>query len=122
VTISIRRGLVIKDRLRQLVRVVGAIAITIGVAAAASAVSLYLVGPNGSISCALPAPPAEPDRIPRWLIVAGVPALFTGLVGAFFALGAGRVLWQLVGLVLAVTLAAATFYAVYALLPANCRP
>jgi hypothetical protein len=119
---SLRRGLVIKDRLRQLVRVVGAIAITIAVAAATSAVALYLTGPNGSISCALPAPPAEPDRIPRWVLAAGVPALVTGFVGAFFALGAGRVLWQLVGLVLAVALAAATFYGVYALLPANCRP
>ena len=119
---STRRGLAIKYRLRQLVRVVGAIAITIGVAAAAGAVSLYLTGPNGSISCALPAPPAEPDRIPRWLIAAGVPALITGLVGAFFALAAQRVLWQLVGLVLVVALAAATFYGVYALLPADCRP
>jgi hypothetical protein len=108
--------------LRLLIRVVGAIAITVLVTAAASAVSLYLVGPNGSISCALPTPPAEPDRIPRWLIVAGVPALIAGLVAGFFALGAGRVLWQLVGLVLAVALAAGTFYGVYLLLPANCRP
>ena len=114
--------MVIRDRLRQLIRVVGAIAITVLVAAAASAASLYLVGPNGSLSCAIPTPPAEPDRIPRWLIAAGVPALIAGFVGAFFALGAGRVLWQLVGLVLAVALAAVTFYAVYVLLPANCRP
>jgi hypothetical protein len=114
--------LVIKDRLRQLIRVVGAIVITVVVAAGASAVSLYLVGPNGSISCAIPTPPAEPDRIPRWLIAAGVPALITGLVGGFFALGAGRVLWQLVWLVLAVALAAGVFAGVYLLLPANCRP
>ena len=108
--------------MRQLIRVVGAIAVTVVVAAAASAVSLYLVGPNGSISCALPTPPAEPDRIPRWLIAAGVPALIAGFVAAFFALGGGRVLWQLIGLVLAVGLAAGTFATVYLLLPANCRP
>jgi hypothetical protein len=108
--------------LLQLVRVIGAVAITVGAAAAASAVSLYLTGPNGSISCAIPTPPAEPDRIARWVIVAGVPALVAGFVGAFFALGAGRVLWQLVGLVLAVALAAATFYGVYMLLPADCLP
>jgi hypothetical protein len=114
--------LAIKVRLRQLIRVVVAVAITLAVAAATSAVSLYLTGPNGSISCAIPTPPAEPDRIPRWLLVAGVPALVTGLVGAFFALGAGRVLWQLVGLVLAVALAAVTFYGIYVLLPASCRP
>jgi hypothetical protein len=113
---------VIKARLRLLFRVVGAIAITVLVAAGASAAALYLVGPNGSISCAIPTPAADPDRIPRWLIAAGVPALITGFVGAFFALGGSRVLWQLVGLVLAVALAAATFYVVYILLPANCRP
>jgi hypothetical protein len=56
------------------------------------------------------------------LLVAGVPALTTGFVGAFFALGAGRVLYQLIALCLAVAFAAATFYGVYALLPANCRP
>jgi hypothetical protein len=108
--------------LRQLVRVIGAVAITIGLAAAAGAVSLYLVGPDGSISCALPTPPAEPDRIPRWLVAAGAPALVAGLVGAFFALAAQRVLWQLVGLVLAAALAAVTFGGVYLLLPAECRP
>ena len=54
--------------------------------------------------------------------MAGVPALVTGFVGAFFALGAGRVLWQLAWLALAVALAAAMFYGVYAILPANCRP
>jgi hypothetical protein len=114
--------LVIRNRLRLLVRVVGAVAITVLVAAAAGAASLYLVGPNGSISCAIPTPPADPDRIPRWLIAAGVPALITGLLGSFFALGAGRVLWQLVWLVLAVALAAGVFAGVYFLLPANCRP
>jgi hypothetical protein len=108
--------------LLQLVRITGAVAITVAVAAATTAAAVYLTGPNGSFSCAIPTPPAEPDRIPRWLIVAGVPALTTGLVGAFFALGAGRVLWQLIALCLTVALAAATFYGVYALLPANCRP
>jgi hypothetical protein len=98
------------------------VAITVGVAAASTAAALYLTGPNGSFSCAIPTPPADPDRIPRWLLVAGVPALTTGFVGAFFALGAGRVLYQLIALCLAVALAAATFYGVYAMLPVNCRP
>ena len=44
------------------------------------------------------------------------------LIGAFFALAAQRVLGRLIGLVLAAALAAGTFYAVYALLPAACRP
>ena len=114
--------MVIKARLRLLVRVLGAVAVTVLVAAGASAASLYLVGPNGLISCAIPTPPAEPDRIPRWVIAAGVPALIAGFVGAFFALGGSRVLWQLIGLVLAVALAVATFSTVYFLLPANCRP
>jgi hypothetical protein len=98
------------------------VALTVGVAAATSAVALYLTGPNGSISCAIPTPPADPDRIPRWVIAAGIPALTTGFVGAFFALGAGRVLWQIIALGLVVALAAATFYGVYTLLPADCRP
>ena len=106
----------------RVVRIIGAVAVTVAVATASGAVALYLTGPNGSFSCAIPTPPAEPDRIARWLIVAGVPAVVTGFVGAFFALGGGRVLWQLIGLCLAVALAAATFYGVYALLPANCRP
>ncbi|MFL5768684.1 MAG: hypothetical protein ACJ765_01245 [Chloroflexota bacterium] len=106
----------------KLIRLVVAVAVTIGVAVGTGALALYLTGPNGAFTCAIPTPPADPDRIPRWLIVAGVPALVTGFVGAFFALGAGRVLWQLVALCLAVALAAATFYGVYALLPANCRP
>ena len=112
----------IRNRLLRLVRVIGAVVITVGVAAGASGVALYLTGPNGSISCAIPAPPDEPDRIPRWVIAAGIPALIAGFVGAFFALGAGRVLWQLVALVLVVAFAAATFYGVYLLLPPDCRP
>jgi hypothetical protein len=119
---AVSRGVAIRARLLQVVRVIVAVAVTLGVAAASGAVALYLTGPNGPISCAIPVPPAEPDRIPRWLIVAGVPALITAFVGGYFALGAGRVLWQLVALCLAVALAAATFYGVYILLPAACRP
>jgi hypothetical protein len=100
------RGFIIRSRLLRIVRIIGSVAVTVAVAAASGAVALYLTGPNGSLSCAIPTPPAEPDRIARWLIVAGVPALVTGFVGAFFALGGGRVLWQLVGLCLAVALAA----------------
>jgi hypothetical protein len=109
-----------RNRLRQLVSIVAAVAIPILVAVGAGAAAVYLTGPSGSISCVSPPPPnAEP--IQRWLVVAGVPALIAGLVGAFFALGAGRVLWQLVGLVLSVALAGVTFYVVYTLLPADCR-
>jgi len=42
--------------------------------------------------------------------------------GSFFALGAQYVLGRLIGFVLAVALGAVTFYAVYMLLPAACRP
>jgi hypothetical protein len=56
------------------------------------------------------------------VIAAGVPALIAALVGAFFALGAGRVLTRLIGLGLVIALAAGTFYAVYTYLPAACRP
>jgi hypothetical protein len=111
-----------RDRLRQLIRLVGAIAVTVGVAAGASAAALYLTGSNGPISCVSPTQLENPEPIQRWAIAAGVPALVAFLVGAFFALAAARVLWRLVALVLVVALAAATFYAVYTLLPANCRP
>lgn len=111
-----------RDRLRRLVRVVGPVVITIVIAAAAGAAAIYLTGPNGSISCVPPAAPASPDPVPRWAIAAGIPALVTALVGAFFALGAQRVLSRLIGLVLSAGLAAGTFLAVYALLPAACRP
>lgn len=112
----------VRYRLRKLVRLVASIAVTVGIAAGASAVALYLTGSNGPISCSLPTPIANPEPIPRWVIAAGVPALVAFLVGAFFALAAVRVLWRLVALVLVVALAAGTFYAVYTLLPANCRP
>jgi predicted lysophospholipase L1 biosynthesis ABC-type transport system permease subunit len=109
-------------RLRQLARLVGAAVITVAVAGAAVAVAIYLTGSSGLISC-VPAPaPARPDAIPRWVIAAGIPALVAALIGAFFALAAERVLARLIGLVLTVVLAAATFYAVYTLLPAGCRP
>jgi hypothetical protein len=115
-------------RLRRLVRIVVriliAVAVSVGVAAAAGAAMVYLLGPGGSLSCIPPTPPpgAQPEPIPRWVIFAGGPALIAALVGAFFALGASRVLWRLLGLVLAVGLAAATFYVVYTYLPAACRP
>ena len=109
-----------RNRLQQLLRIVGAVVIPIVVAVGAGALAVYLTGPSGSISCVSPPPPnAEP--IQRWLIVAGVPALVAGLTAMFFALAAERVLWRLVGLVLSVALAGVTFYVVYALLPANCR-
>jgi hypothetical protein len=111
-----------RDRLRQLARLVGAVVITIIVAGAAGAAAIYLTGPNGLISCVPAAAPASPDPIPRWVVAAGIPALVAALVGAFFALAAERVLSRLIGLVLATALAAGTFYAVYALLPAACRP
>ncbi len=44
------------------------------------------------------------------------------MAGAYFALGAERVLGRLVGLVYAAGLAAGTFYLVYTYLPAACRP
>jgi hypothetical protein len=111
-----------KTRLRQLVRLLGAVLITVVVAGAAGAIAIYLTGPSGLISCVPAAAPASPDPIPRWVIAAGIPALVAALVGAFFALAAERVLTRLIGLVLAAALAAGTFYAVYALLPAACRP
>jgi hypothetical protein len=111
-----------RDRLRRIAQLVGAVAITVVIAAAAGAAAIYLTGPNGSISCVPPAAPASPDPVPRWIIAAGIPALVAALVGAFFALGAQRVLTRLIGLLLSAALAAGTFYAVYALLPAACRP
>jgi predicted lysophospholipase L1 biosynthesis ABC-type transport system permease subunit len=111
-----------RDRLRQFARLVGAVVITVAVAGAAGAAAIYLTGPSGLISCAPVAAPASPDPIPRWVIAAGIPALVAALIGAFFALAAQRVLGRLIGLVLAAVLAGGTFYAVYALLPAACRP
>ena len=111
-----------RDRLRQFARLVGAVVITVAVTGAAGAAAIYLTGPSGLISCAPAAAPASPDPIPRWVIAAGIPALVAALIGAFFALAAQRVLGRLIGLVLAAVLAGGTFYAVYALLPAACRP
>ena len=109
-------------RLRKLARIVGAAAIAVAVAAAAAAVAIYLTGSSGLISCVPAATPARPDPIPRWVIAAGIPAIVAALTGAFFALAAERVLARLIGLVLTAVLAAGTFYAVYTLLPAACRP
>ncbi len=115
-------------RLRLLVRIVVrvliALVVSAGVAAAAAGAVLYLAGPGGSLSCIPPTPPpgAQPEFIPRWVIFAGGPALIAALAGAYFALGAERVLVRLVGLVYAAGLAAGTFYAVYTYLPAACRP
>jgi len=111
-----------RDRLRQLVRVIGAVVITLVVAGGAGAAAIYLTGPSGLFSCVPAVAPANPDPIPRWIIAAGIPALVAAFVGAFFALAAEYVLSRLIGLVLAAALAAGTFYAVYALLPAGCRP
>lgn len=111
-----------RDRLRRLARLVGAVVITVAVVAAAGAAAIYVTGPSGLISCVPAAPPASPDPIPRWVSAAGIPALVAALIGAFFALAAERVLARLIGLVLTAALAAGTFYAVYTLLPAACRP
>jgi hypothetical protein len=111
-----------KSRLRQLVRLLGAGLITVAVAGVAGAAALYVTGAGGFVSCVPAAAPASPDPIPRWVLAAGVPALVAALVGAFFALAGERVLARFIGLVLAAALAAGTFYGVYALLPAGCRP
>jgi hypothetical protein len=111
-----------KYRLRQLVRLVGAVLIPVAVAAAASAATLYVTGPSGLVICVPEAAPAIPSPIPRSVIVAGIPTLVAALAGAFFALAAERILVRLIGLALTAALAAATFYAVYTLLPAACRP
>ena len=109
-------------RLRRLAQLVGAVAITVAVAAAAGAVAIYLTGPSGMVSCVPEAPPAIPSPIPRWVIAAGAPALVAALIGAFFALAPERVRFRLIGLILTAALAAGTFYAVYIYLPAACRP
>jgi hypothetical protein len=111
-----------KSGLRQLLRLLGAALITVAVAAGAGAVAVYLTGSSGAISCVPPVDQASSEPIPRWVIAAGIPALAAALVGAFFALGGERVLTRLIGLILSVALAAGTFYAVYSLLPAACRP
>ena len=111
-----------KSRLRQLVRLLGAGLITVAFAAAAGAAAVYVTGSGGLVSCVPAVAPASPDPIPRWVLAAGIPALVAALIGAFFALAAERVLARLIGLVLAAALAAGTFYGVYALLPAACRP
>jgi hypothetical protein len=110
-----------RDRLRRVVRLVVPVVITIVVAGAAAAAAVYVTGPSGLISCVPPAAPADPEPVPRWVIAAGIPALVAALVGAFFALGAQRVLARMIGLLLAIALGGATFYAVYTLLPAACR-
>jgi len=117
---STRRPFV-RYRLRRLARVVGAVVITVAVAAGAGAVAIYLTGPSGLVSCVPEAPPAIPSPIPRWVIAAGIPALVAGFIGAFFALAPERVFTRLVGLILTAALAAGTFYAVYIYLPAACR-
>src|SRR5216117_902552 len=101
--------------IRTVLRVLIAVAVSAGVAAAVAGAVLYFAGPGGSLSCVPPTPPAgaQPEFIPRWVIFAGGPALVAALVGAYFALGAERVLWRLVGLVYAAGLAAGTFYVVY---------
>jgi hypothetical protein len=111
-----------KRRLRRLAGFVARVLIIVVVAAIAGAVAVVLTGPGGAISCAPPTLPARPEPIPRWVIVAGAPALIPALVGAYIALGAETVRWRLIGLIFAVVVAAGTFYGVYSLLPADCRP
>jgi hypothetical protein len=111
-----------RNRLRQAARLLGVVLVTIAIAVAAGVAAVYVTGPDGLISCIPSADPATKDPLPRWAIAAGVPALIAALVGAFFALAAQRVLTRLIGLALAIALAAGTFYAVYTYLPAACRP
>jgi len=111
-----------RDRLRRVVRVVGPVLVTLIAAGAAGAAAIYLTGPSGLVSCVPVAAPAGPEAVPRWVIAAGIPALVAALVGAFFALGAQRVLTRMIGVLLAIALGGATFYAVYVMLPAACRP
>ena len=110
-----------KYRLRRLAKLVVALVTPVVVAAAAGAVAIYVTGSSGLISCVPAALPAT-DPIPRWVIAAGIPALLAALIGAFIALAPERVFLRFVGLLLTAALAAGTFYAVYALLPAACRP
>jgi uncharacterized membrane protein YfcA len=110
-----------KYRLRRLAKLVGALLIPVVVAAAAGAVAIYLTGSSGLISC-VPAVPPATEPIPRWVIAAGIPALLAAFIGAFIALSPERVILRLAGLLLTAALAAGTFYAVYTLLPAACRP
>ena len=111
-----------RDRLRRVVRLVGPVLVTLIAAGAAGAAAIYLTGPSGLVSCVPVAAPAGPEAVPRWVIAAGIPALVAALVGAFFALGAQRVLTRMIGVLLAIALGGATFYAVYVMLPAACRP
>jgi hypothetical protein len=116
------REAVIKRRLRRLAGVFARVVITIAVAAAAGALVVFLTGPGGSISCVAPSASAQPEPIPRWMIAAGAPALIAALVGGYFALGVETVRRRLLGLLLALAVAAMTFYGVYVLLPISCRP
>lgn len=111
-----------KRRLRRLAGLVARVLIIVVVAAIAGAVAVVLTGPGGAISCAPPPLPARPEPVPRWIFAAGAPALIPALVGAYFALGAEAVRWRLVGIAFALAVAAGTFYGVYSLLPATCRP
>jgi hypothetical protein len=111
-----------RDRLGPLLGLLGAVVVTVAVAAAAGAAAIYLTGSNGVFSCFPAVPPAPRDPIPRWILVAGLPAAGAVLVGAFFALGATRLVARLIGLALVVALGALTFYEVYLWLPDICRP
>ena len=111
-----------RDRLRRVARLVGTVVITVVVAGAAGAAVIYATGPSGLISCVPAAAPASPDPIPRWVIAAAIPAVVAAFIASFFALGAQYVLGRLIGIVLAFALGSVTFYAVYLLLPAACRP
>ena len=111
-----------RDRLRSLVLLISAVVITVVVAAGGAAAAIYLTGSNGPWTCIPPVPPASPDPIPRWILIAGLPAAGAVLVGAFFALAAERLLNRLLGLALVLALGAATFYEVYLWLPSACKP
>jgi hypothetical protein len=110
-----------KNRLRQVVSLVLAVLVSVGVAAAAGAIALYAAGPSGIVSCVSPTgEDAEP--IQRWIFFAGAPALLATFVALFFGLALQRVLFRMIGVLLALGLGVATFSLVYALLPPECRP
>ena len=88
---------------------------------AAGAIALYIAGPSGILSCVSPTG-QNAERIPRWILFSAAPAVAATLVALFFALGLERLWMRLIGIVVAFGLGAATFYVVYLLLPADCRP
>jgi hypothetical protein len=91
------------------------------VAAGAGVAAVWLTREGGQIECAR-FDVGEPTLIPGWVFIASAPALITGLVGGYFALGLERVVLRLAALIVTLALAAGVFYGVFLYLPAGCRP